>query len=246
MVAMSQWRIVDPQLAVTRCAATMKEIREKVNQLVRATIARIVAGTNIGAGPVSGSMSRPVVQAQVLSSPADVPYPPSTPLPLQDNDLSHLMQSTVANRHMAELSSTMGRMGIEVVGVYVPEKRMKNDDIREQVARQAVIGIKADAERAAADAKAYATVAGARAEAEAKRQNADADAYAKVTSAKAEAEAVLLVSEAQAKAGAILGDPSTTASRIALTEKTASALQNSKVTIFAGAPSQLPFMLSSN
>lgn len=242
MVAMSQWRISDPVAAVTHCAPTMQEIRLKVNQLVRAAIARIVAGTNIGAGPVSGSMARPVVGAKVVTEGIPVPRQP----PGEEVDLSHLMQSTVAVKHMAELSANMAQMGIEVVGVFVPEKRMKNDDIREQVAKQAVIGIRADAERAAADAKAYATVAAARAEAEAKRQTAEADAFAKVTAARAEAESIAIVTSAQAKAGELLGNSDSTAARIALTGATASALSNAKVTIFSGAPSHIPFMLTNS
>jgi regulator of protease activity HflC (stomatin/prohibitin superfamily) len=154
------------------------------------------------------------------------------------------MQSAVATKHMADLAENMTRMGIEVIGVFVPEKRMKNDDIREQIAKQAVIGIRADAERAAADAKAYATVADARAQAEAKRQSAEAEAYTRVTCAKAEAEAIAIVTKAQAAAGDILGSPESTAARMALTDKTAAALGSAKVTIFSGAPSRLPFMLS--
>lgn len=252
MVAMAQWRISDPVAAVTHCASEMSQIRAKVNQLVRAAIARIVASTNIGAGPVSGSMARPLVTARAVAD-SDTP---ATGVPVAagssssskagdaETDLSHLMQSAVAVKHMAELSANMSRMGIEVVGVFVPEKRMKNDDIREQVARQAVIGIKADAERAAADAQAYATVAAARAAAEAQRQAAEATAYARVTTAKAEAEAIALVSEAHAKAGERLGAPESTAARIALTDKTSAALANAKVTIFSGAPSRMPFMLN--
>lgn len=244
MVAMAQWRIADPVAAVTHCAPVMPEIRAKVNQLVRAAIARIVASTNIGAGPVSGSMARPIVNAQVAVLPEGFPSIPGKAVADDGADLSHLMQSAVAVKHMAELSANMNSMGIEVIGVFVPEKRMKNDDIREQVARQAVIGIKADAERAAADAKAYATVAAARAEAEAKRQAAEADAFARVTAAKAEAEAIAMVAEAHAKAGERLGNPESTAARIALTDKVTSALSNAKVTIFSGAPSQMPFMFT--
>ena len=62
MVAMSQWRIVNPWLAITQCGPDMDNISTKVDQLVRATIARIVAGTCIGAGPVSGHMTRPIAQ----------------------------------------------------------------------------------------------------------------------------------------------------------------------------------------
>ncbi|CUG46614.1 Hypothetical protein, putative [Bodo saltans] len=248
MVAMSEWRIIDPVAAVTHCAPTMEEIRGKVNQLVRAAIARIVAGTNIGAGPVSGSMSRPIVEARPVANGTVVGGSAAAAAilskPTEEADLAHLMQSSAAARHMGELSTNMAQMGIEVIGVFVPEKRMKNDDIREQVARQAVIGIKADAERAAADARAYATIAESRAAAEAKRQMADAEAYSRITAAKAEAEAIQVVSGAQAEAGRTLGAPDSTAARIALTDRTATALSNAKVTIFSGAPSQMPFMLN--
>jgi regulator of protease activity HflC (stomatin/prohibitin superfamily) len=242
MVAMSEWRIVDPVAAVTHCAPSMEEIRVKVNQLVRATIARIVAGTNIGAGPVSGSMSKPIVDAvPVSSAPQSSGTQPSMAL---EPELAHLMQSSTAARHMGELSANMAQMGVEVIGVFVPEKRMKNDDIREQVAKQAVIGIRADAERSAADARAYAMIAESRAAAEAKRQMADAEAYSRVTSAKAEAAAIEVISAAHADAGRTLGAPDSTAARIALTDRTATALSKANVTIFSGAPSQMPFMLN--
>jgi regulator of protease activity HflC (stomatin/prohibitin superfamily) len=245
MVAMSEWRIVDPVAAVTHCAPAMEEIRGKVNQLVRAAIARIVAGTNIGAGPVSGSMARPIVEARpVATGTVTAAAGAILAKPQDEADLAHLMQSAAAARHMGELSTNMAHMGIEVIGVFVPEKRMKNNDIREQIARQAVIGIKADAERAAADARAYAMIAESRAAAEAKRQMADAEAYSRITAAKAEAEAIQVVSGAQAEAGRTLGPADSTAARIALTDRTASALSNAKVTIFSGAPAQMPFMLN--
>ncbi|CUF54605.1 transmembrane protein, putative [Bodo saltans] len=239
MVAMSEWRIVDPVAAVTHCSPDMDGIRTKVNQLVRAAIARIVAGTNIGAGPVSGSMAKPIVEAVAVAASGH-----GGKQHVEEADLAHMMQSSTAARHMGELSANMAQMGVEVIGVFVPEKRMKNDDIREQVARQAVIGIKADAERSAADARAYAMIAESRAAAEAKRQMADAEAYSRVTSAKAEAEAIQLVSVAQAEAGQTLGTPESTAARLALTDRTATALAKAKVTIFSGAPSKMPFMLS--
>jgi regulator of protease activity HflC (stomatin/prohibitin superfamily) len=125
---------------------------------------------------------------------------------------------------MAELTAIMTSMGIEVIGVYVPEKRMKNDDIRQEVAKQAVIGIKAEAERSAADAKAYATIQAAR----------------------AEAEAIETLARAHAEAGQKLGSPESTAARMALTETTAKALQGSTMTIFSGAPDKIPFLLNSS
>jgi regulator of protease activity HflC (stomatin/prohibitin superfamily) len=130
------------------------------------------------------------------------------------------MKSEMATKHMAELTTQMEDMGIEVIGVYVPEKRMKNDDIRQEVAKQAVIGIKAEAERAAADAKAYATVKAAR----------------------AEAEAIELLAAAHADAGTRLGAPETTASRLALSETMTKAIQGSNLTVFSGAPDSMPFM----
>ena len=194
----------------------MDEIRMKVNQLVRATIARIVAGTNIGQGPVSGSVSQPmVVGIPTNAGPGAAPH--------DDADLAHLMQSEQATRHMGELTAHMTTMGVEVAGVYVPEKRMKNDDIRNQVAKQAVIGIKAEAERSAADAKAYATL----------------------RAANAEAEAIGILATAHANAGDRLGQPTSTASRLALTESSAKALQTANITIFSGAPDQMPFMFTS-
>lgn len=218
MVAMSQWRIVDPRLAVQRCGETMDKIREKVNQIVRATIARIVASTSIGAGPVSGSVSKPIVQAQV-AQPANTAdgHPANTA-----DGLAQLMQSAAANQHMSQLRENTEQMGIEVIAIFVPEKRMKNDDIRNQVASQAVIGIQAEAERSAADATAYATV---------KR-------------ATAEAESIQLLAKAHADAGAKLGAPDTTAARLALTEVTAKSLSNAKVTLFSGAPGNMPFLLT--
>jgi regulator of protease activity HflC (stomatin/prohibitin superfamily) len=240
MVAMSQWRIVDPVLAVTHCAVSMKNIRVKVNQLVRATIARIVAGTCIGAGPVSGAANRPVVAAVAVSDDA----PPQKARVDEEPGLARLMQSDAATGHMAEMNASMQEMGVEVVSVYVPEKRMKNDDIRQQIAKQAVIGIKADAERSAADAAAYAKVKASGAEAESIQLLADAAAYAKVKDAVAEAESIALLATAHTEAGAQLGEPTSTAARLALTETTSSALKGAKMTIFAGAPSQMPFMLN--
>ena len=221
MVAMSQWRISDPVLAVTNCAASMRDIRTKVNQLVRATIARIVAGTCIGAGPVSGVASRPVIAAVAMD--VSDPGKAAAAAP-EEAGLARLMQSEQATHHMAELSASMIEMGIEVISVYVPEKRMKNDDVRQQVAKQAVIGIKADAERSSADARAYATV----------------------KAAVAEAEAVALLARAHAEAGANLGDPSSTAARLALTEATSRSLKDAKLTIFSGAPNSLPFLLNAD
>eukprot|EP00672_Neobodo_designis_P015209 CAMPEP_0174842406 /NCGR_PEP_ID=MMETSP1114-20130205/9889_1 /TAXON_ID=312471 /ORGANISM="Neobodo designis, Strain CCAP 1951/1" /LENGTH=506 /DNA_ID=CAMNT_0016076609 /DNA_START=74 /DNA_END=1594 /DNA_ORIENTATION=- len=218
MVAMSQWRIVDPVRAVNNCASSMDQIRTKVNQLVRATIARIVAGTNIGAGPVSGASGRPVVAAVAVDGAECAPA--AQQKPKDDADLAHLMKSEMASKHMAELTTQMEDMGIEVIGVYVPEKRMKNDDIRKEVAKQAVIGIKAEAERAAADAKAYATVKAAR----------------------AEAEAIEMLAAAHADAGSRLGAPETTASRLALSETMTKALKDANLTVFSGAPDSMPFM----
>ena len=223
MVAMSQWRIVDPVRAVSRCDTTMEGIRQKINALVRAAIARIVAGTNIGSGPVSGGVSQPVVVAQPASNePRKVA--PKHVEPNEDATLAHLMQSEQATRHMIELSQHVKAMGVEVVAVYVPEKRMKNDDIRREVAKQAVIGIKAEAERSAADAKAYATI----------------------TAARAEAEAIGELAKAHADAGNRLGDPKTTAARLALTETTAKAMQGAKLTVFSGGPANMPYMLSAD
>ena len=238
MVAMSQWRVVDPQRAVLLCAETMEEIRSKVNQLVRAAIARIVAGTCIGSGPVSGGVAVPMHVGEVIvtddndldhivagsnnkkkKTNAAIAKPKSTG---GDADLAHLMQSEQATRHMGELTRNMIEMGVEVIGVYVPEKRMKNNDIRQEVAKQAVIGIKAEAERSSADATAYATI----------------------TSARAQAQAIEELANAHARAGQLLGSPDETAARLALTEKTAQVLSGAKVTIFSGSPGQMPFMLN--
>ena len=215
MVAMSQWRIMDPWLAVQRCGETMAKIQDKVNQIVRATIARIVASTSIGAGPVSGGVTKPIVQAQVVGGNENGGGHSA-------DGLAQLMQSDAANHHMAQLRDNAEQMGIEVIAIFVPEKRMKNSDIRAQVASQAVIGIQAEAERSAADATAYATV---------KR-------------ATAEAESIQLLAKAHADAGAKLGDPTTTAARLALTEVTAKSLANAKVTLFSGAPGNMPFLLT--
>lgn len=213
MVAMSQWRIRDPYTAVLQCDESMEAIRVKVNQLVRATIARIVAGTCIGNGPVSGSMAQPMA-VRVVAGDA--------PSQSRDADLAHLMQSQQAQLHMEELKGSMDQIGVEIIGVYVPEKRMKNDDVRVEVAKQAVISIKAEADRSAADAQAYTTE----------------------TAARAEAFAIEALAKAHMEAGRMLGNPSDTAARLALTEKTAQALQNANVTIFSGNPGNMPFMLN--
>lgn len=240
MVAMSQWRIVNPWLAITQCGPDMDNISTKVDQLVRATIARIVAGTCIGAGPVSGHMTRPIAQVgrEVGSEEGGAGR--------NDADMAHLMQSSQATIHMAELTHNMQLMGIEVVGVYVPEKRMKNDDTRSEIAKQAIIGIKAEAQRSAADASSYATIKSAQAEAEAERARADAKAYVTTTVARAEAIAIGELAVAHAKAGEQLGVPTTTAARLALSEKTGKIMEGAKVTIFSGAPSTMPFMLTSD
>lgn len=215
MVAMSQWKIVDPVLAVTQCGSNMEKIRQKVNSLVRAAIARIVAGANIGSGPVSGGLSQPIVMAREVNAPIKETAEEAA-------DLTSMMKSEHAQQHMAELTANMSTMGIHVIGVFVPEKRIKSDDIRREIAKQAVIGIKAEAERSAADASAYATVA----------------------SAKAQAQAIKELAKAHAEAGKLLGNPNDTAARLALTEKTAEALKDAKVTIFSGSPGNMPFMLN--
>eukprot|EP00759_Apiculatamorpha_spiralis_P002126 PhF_6_TR10792/c0_g1_i3/m.17352 len=239
MVAMSQWRIINPHLAYQKCDTTMEGIRKKVDQLVRATIARIVAGTCIGHGPVSGSVAHPMVMGQVVQTDGEV-----TPASQDDDDLAHLMQSKHATQYMRELTINLNAMGIDVIGVYVPEKQIKNDDTRSEVSKQAVIGIKAEAQRAAADAEAYATVKAAKAEGDAERQRADAKAYSMITIAKAEADAIRETSTAQSDAGKRLGAPTETAARLALTERTAKCLENANVTIFSGAPSSIPFMFT--
>ena len=235
MVAMSQWRITDPAVAVRRCGADMKKIKDKVNQLVRATIARIVASTSIGAGPVSGHVVKPLVVAGAVVDRDGQPVKAgavgdtaSTTAAQEkaehEKGLAQLMQSDAAVHHMNELRANVGSMGVEVVAVFVPEKRMKNDDIRSKVASQAIIGIQADAERSAADAKAYATV----------------------KAATAEAEAIALLAKAHAEAGARLGEPKSTAARLALTEVTAKSLERAKVTVFSGSPGNMPFMLNAD
>lgn len=240
MVAMSQWRIADPVLAATHCAPNMEKIRTTVNDLIRATISRIVAGTAIGAGPVGGAMPQAPVVGKIVDSEGGGAGGGGD----EEMGLAQLMQSEGATKHMGDLSVNLNAMGIEVVGVFVPEKRMKNDDIRKEVAKQAVIGIKAEAERAAADAKAYATVKSSHAEAEAERAGADARAYSIVKSSHAEAEAIELVAKARGEAGRALGDPTTTASRLALTEATTAAYKDAKMTIFSGAPKEMPFMMT--
>eukprot|EP00164_Ancoracysta_twista_P000401 GFYU01000547.1.p1 GENE.GFYU01000547.1~~GFYU01000547.1.p1 ORF type:complete len:526 (+),score=123.66 GFYU01000547.1:136-1713(+) len=220
MVAMSQWRIINPHLAATNCASDMETIRVKVNQLVRAAIARIVGATRIGAGPVTGSVKEDVEVLSDGGGPGGAGGPGTEKE--QDESLAYLMQSSHAHHHMADLRLNMKEMGIEVTGVFVPEKRMKNDDIRQQVAKQAVIGIKAEAERSAADAS----------------------AYAKVRLARADAEAIEVLAKAHSEAGQRLGNPNDTAARLALTESTSKALQGTKLTIFSGMPGNIPFMLN--
>lgn len=241
MVAMSEWRIVDPLLAMRKCGSDMKNIRTKVNQLVRATIARIVAGTNIGAGPVSGGVAQPVVTALRVDETSAAAGNQSA----GDNDLSHLMQSEQATLHMAELTRNMSAMGIQVIGVYVPEKQMKNADTRQAVAKQAVIGIHAEAERAAADAKAYATIANADAMQKAEILAAKGDAEAELLRAEAKAEAIRMVAQAQSEAGEKLGAPQTTAARLALTEQAGKSLQGAKVTFWGERASNIGGMLVS-
>ena len=244
MVAMSQWRIVNPSLAITQCGSDMNTISKKVDQLVRATIARIVAGTRIGGGPVSGHMTRKIVQPQGGRDP-DSSSSRSPTVATADADMAHLMQSSQATAYMAELTHNMQLMGIEVVGVYVPEKRMKNDDTRSEIAKQAVIGIQAEAKRSAADAKSYSTIKAAQAEAEADRSRADAKAYVTTTVARAEAVAIGELAVAHSKAGEQLGAPTTTAARLALSETVGKIMEGAQVTIFSGAPSTMPYLLTS-
>lgn len=207
MVAMSSWRIADPVLAIRYAAEDMEKIRSKVNMLVRATIARIVSSTTVGAGAAgSGAAAHDHSQHEHH----------------EDADLSHLMQSDVATLHMKELSKLVTAMGVVVSQIYIPERFFKNDDLRQEISRQAVIGIKAEADRAAADARAYATIANAR----------------------AEAQAIAEVAKAHADAGKMLGAPGDTAARLALSDVTAKALSGAQVTIFSGAPEQMPFMLT--
>lgn len=205
MVAMSQWRICDAYRAINNCAEDMEKIRVKVNQLVRATIARIVAGTNIGAG--GGGTGATVNHGENHD---------------EQNDLAHLMLSDTARSHMKELSTNLSRLGVQVHGVYIPERYFKNNDLRQEIARQAVIGIKAEAERSAADAASYAMVAKAR----------------------AEAEAIAELAKAHSDAGKLLGAPTETAARMALSEITAKSLSGANITIFSGAPDQMPFMFT--
>eukprot|EP00658_Telonema_sp_P-2_P012785 TRINITY_DN14869_c0_g2_i4.p1 TRINITY_DN14869_c0_g2~~TRINITY_DN14869_c0_g2_i4.p1 ORF type:complete len:303 (-),score=107.86 TRINITY_DN14869_c0_g2_i4:487-1395(-) len=215
MVAMSQWMIFDAHRAISHCAEDMEKIRVKVNQLVRATIARIVAGTSIGAG--GGGTG-----ATMNHGAPDAHHSNNNDTNEGQNDLAHLMVSDTARLHMTELSTNLSRLGVRVHGVYIPERYFKNNDLRQEIARQAVIGIKAEAERSAADAASYAMVAKAR----------------------AEAEAIAEVARAHADAGKLLGGPTETAARMALSEITAKALSGANVTIFSGAPDQMPFMLS--
>jgi len=225
LVALSQWKIVDPVLAITECGDDMETIRSKVNALMRATISRIVASTAIGHN-VSGASGD-------VNNSNDGP------------DLSHLMQSSAALGHMKSLSATLRTMGIEVYSVFVPEKKMKNDDIRREVARQSVIGIKAEAERSASDAQAYATITNAKAQSEAMRELAQSEAFATTTKAKAEAQAIEAVSQAHSEAGKRLGNPNDTAARLALSEVVAKSFKDAKVTLFSGTPDKMPFMFGS-
>lgn len=216
MTAFSNWRVCNPYLAVTECADDMEAIRTKVNSLVRATIARIVAGTNIGHNVTGVTSHDNAAEGQVVGEANNNNDHNN------DGDLAHLMQSDSALGHMKELRTTLGKMGVEILGVYVPEKRMKNDGIREKIASQAVIGIKAESERVSSEASAFSLLVKAR----------------------AEAEAINEVAKAHAEAGRLLGDPTSTAARLALSEVSAKALANSQVTIFSGAPDQMPFMFT--
>jgi regulator of protease activity HflC (stomatin/prohibitin superfamily) len=225
MVAMSEWRIVDPTRAIMHCGSTMADIQAKVDALVRATIARIVAGTSIGSGPVSGHVATRgggnVVVGQPVPAAAGEGKGSSASAD-DDSDMSQMMQTTAAVKHMAELTANMTAMGVEVLGVYVPEKQIKNTGIREQIANQAVIGIKAEAERAAADAAAYTITRKAR----------------------ADAEAIEVVARAHAEAGQMLGGVDSTAARLALTEKMVSVLDGANVTLMSGMPHNTPFLLT--
>lgn len=228
MVAMSEWRIIRPDLAIINCGDDMEQIRGKVNQLVRATIARIVAGTNIGTGPVSGGTTRPIMQGIPIDEAE------KTDMLKKQNDLAHLMQSEQANKHMSELSRNMQEMGIEVVSVYVPEKRIKNDDTRQQIAKQSVIQIQADAEKSSADARAYATI-----------KHAEAEAHAKQLSSEAEANAIRAIAQAQKEAGEMLGSPNSTAAKMALTTTAGRALAETggRVTFFGDSAKNVTTML---
>lgn len=223
MTSLAEWRIVDPVLAVTLCGDDMETVRVKVDALVRATIARIVSATAIGHNVSGATSNRNNNQQKGGNNNKNGNDDENAGgVHHEEADLSHLMQSDQALLHMKELTLNFARMGIEVVGVYVPEKRIKNDDTRVEIARQAVIGIRAEAERAAADAKAYAIV----------------------TNARAEAEAISELARAHSDAGKRLGAPTETAARMALSEITAKALKDAKVTLFSGAPDKMPFLFS--
>ena len=214
LVAMAQWRIVDAQLCATQCSAAMKDVRKKVDDLVRATIARIVAASALGQGGGSNANAGHVgveVNSAVGHAEDD------------DGTLAHVMLSKDAIQHMSELKATMNRLGIEVFGVYIPEKRIKSDETRRAVASQAVIGIQAEQQRSSADAEAYATTVAAR----------------------AEAESIRLVSEAHQGAGERLGSSKGTGAKLALAQQTGKALKTgTTITIFSEKPSDLPYLFA--
>jgi len=226
MQATALWRIVDPELAIRYAAEDMDKIRLKVNALVRATIARIVAGTLIGQGGAgTGASHGPrgtsmAVDGRVLGAPQQERHAAMID---GDEDLAHLMSSNSARQHMRELAAHLKSCGVECSDVYIPQRRIANDDVRQEISKQSVIAIRAEAERSAADAKAYATIAQAR----------------------AESEAIGHIARAHADAGHLLGAPDQTAARLALSEITSKALSNgANVTLFSGAADHLPFLFS--
>jgi len=214
LVAMAQWRIIDAQLCATQCAPDMRDVRKKIDDLVRATIARIVASSALGqTSGAANSAAHVGVEANSAIGHAE------------DNDgtLAHVMLSKDAIMHMNELKTTMHRLGIEVFGVYIPEKRIKSDETRRAVASQAVIGIKAEQDRSSADAKAYATTVAAR----------------------AEAESIRVVSEAHKAAGEMLGSSKATGAKLALAQQTGKALgQGTTITLFSEKPTDLPYLFA--
>lgn len=254
MNAIAEWKIIDPEKAIIECGETMEIITNKVSQLFRATIARIVSGTNISSSS-TGGVSQQIVIAQPVNFNEDI------------SDLSHLMQSTVATKHMAELATNMNAMGIYVVGIYIPEKRMKNDDIRKQIANQAVIEIKALAERSSADASAYALIKGAEAKAQSEKmatimkaeaekeiavlqskriiEIANAEATQITIKANSTAKSIIEIAKANAEADRMLPNSEGIGYKTMLAEHMKGVLNGAKLNIFSGnTPTSLINMLS--
>ena len=215
--SMSEWCIVDPYLAVEKGGRTMLQISSKVNDLVRASISRIVAGTTIGSEPVSASIAHPVQTGKVVSANDDERTDRQQPAQFRS------LQSEIATTCKAEMSAHLSDMGIEVLGIYAPEIHFKNDDTRQKVVDASMIGRVALIRQAAADA----------------------EYYADLKKAQAQAETIRLIAEAHKAADEMIGQPGSITAQLALIRETGRALSStsSSVTFFQDKVANLEKMM---